>query len=131
MKNPSLSDLLTEELASLLNAESQLADALPGFMEASHSPALKRTLESHLKMTQEQIGRLEDIFSRIGQNPRRRDNRSVQTLMQEGRGVIRQDDGMTRDTAIIGVGQRFKRCELEGYAIACQHATHLGHARMV
>lgn len=67
----SLNDLLMEELSDLLNAESQLVEALPQMAQVVGSPGLKAALEEYQEISKEHVRRLDEIFDNIGQNPQR------------------------------------------------------------
>lgn len=62
MKLETLQDLYVEELKDLYSAENQILKALPDMIEAASSPDLKQGFQMHLKQTEEQVARLEQIF---------------------------------------------------------------------
>ncbi len=128
----SLHDVLIEELADLLNAESQLVEASPKMAQASQSPALKNALEDCLGITREHIKRLQDIFSKIGQKPPELTCKAIQGFIAESENVVNDPErSPDRDAAIISVAQRVERYEIAGYKIAREHAADLGHTRIV
>ena len=128
----SLSDLLMEELSDLLNAEDQLIDSLPRMAQASQSSGLKAVLEAHSIVSQEQAGRLRDIFVNSGQNPKGMVCKVMKELIAECEGVINQTEaGQARDIIIISIAQRMEHYEITGYAIAHEHADDLGHSKIV
>jgi len=127
-----LSDLLMEELAELFNIEYQLVQALPKMAQACQSSALKTVLEGHGGVTKIQAGRLQDIFSNIGQNPQAVICRAMKDFIGEGEYVMKELEKSTiRDTAIISVMQAVEKYEITGYRRACEHAADLGHTRIV
>jgi ferritin-like metal-binding protein YciE len=131
-KISSLNNLLMEELSELLSGENQLVEALPKIAQASQSQALKLILEDHLEVTKEHARRLRDIFSNIGQNSHGMTCKVMKGLIEESERVIRYvADGSARDTGIINVVLRMEHYEIGGYVIAREHASNLGHTRIV
>jgi len=127
-----LSDLLLEELADLLNAENQLSQALPHMLEASQSLTLKLVIEAQLEVTKEHVNRLEDIFNNIGQNPQKVFCKAMKELIQESEDVLNKtDNGQARDIAIISMLQRVNQYEISGYGIANEHAIEIGDTKTV
>ncbi|MDE2028199.1 MAG: DUF892 family protein [Candidatus Omnitrophica bacterium] len=127
----SLSELLMEELADLLDAENQLKQAMPQMIQASQSQTLRSLLENHHQDTQEQAQRLEDIFGNINQRPKGVECKTVKGLLAEVRQTISLASPQARDSAIINVAQRIEHYEITGYSIAREHADDLGHTRIV
>src|SRR3954468_4208377 len=64
-----LQKLFTNEIADLYDAEQQIVKALPKMIEACSSSELQQALEEHLKVTQKQVTRLEQIFRDLGEKP--------------------------------------------------------------
>lgn len=128
----SLSDLLMEELADLLNAENQLVEALPKMAQVGQSSALKTVLEDHLKVVQDQADRLHDIFSNIGQEPSNQTCKAIQRLIADCEYVVNKtEEGAARDAALVSVMQQVEQHEINEYQTACEHAVDLGHTGIV
>src|SRR2546423_1090793 len=62
----SLRDLYKKELQDLYSAEHQLLKALPKMAEAASSQGLRTAFQEHLRETEGQVTRLEEIFDRLG-----------------------------------------------------------------
>ena len=60
-----LHDAFIDELRDTYNAEKQLTKALPKLAKASSNLKLRQAFESHLKETQAQIGRREQVFESL------------------------------------------------------------------
>src|ERR1017187_4309167 len=69
MEQNQLKRLYVEELRDIYNAENQLIKALPRMAKAATSVKLSAGFEHHLEQTKEQIKRLDQIFSALGENP--------------------------------------------------------------
>jgi ferritin-like metal-binding protein YciE len=128
----SLSDLFVEELADLLSAENQLSEALPKMAGASQSLGVKSSLEECLRMNNEHVSQLENIFSNIGQNPQRTVCKAMRGLIREGEEAIHKDvKSTTTDAFIIDIAQRIQKYEIDKYKTTREHAADLGHTKIV
>jgi ferritin-like metal-binding protein YciE len=131
-KISSLNDLLMEELADLLSAERQFVDVLPKLTQASSSSALKLIFEDHLEVAREHAHRLQDIFNNITQRHEGNTCKVMKSLVEQSERVIeRNAKGAARDMSMIDMVQRIEHYEIGGYVIAREHASDLGHSRIV
>ena len=64
-----LGDLLKHEILDLYSAEEQIIDALPKMIEKATNAELKKALRDHLKVTEQQKSRLDDIKGLMGEGP--------------------------------------------------------------
>jgi Mn-containing catalase len=129
--NPS-SDLLMEELANLLNAETQLLEILPKMAQASESSALKAALENCLEITGEHISRIQDILNNIRQDPSKLICKAMQGFIEGIEDIVYDpQEYPARDTAIIRVAQRVQQYEIAEYKKARLYASDLGHTGIV
>ena len=62
MSLDSLEKLFLDELRDIYNAEKQITRALPRMAKAAESPELQQAFTKHLKETEGQIQRLEQVF---------------------------------------------------------------------
>lgn len=127
MKIENLKDLLVHELKDLYSAENQILEALPKMAEAAHSPELKKAFNDHLKETQGQKKRLEEIFQHFDYKPGGQKCDAAEGLIEEGEEIIEElDKGELRDAALIGAAQRVEHYEMAGYGTARTFAEVLG-----
>lgn len=56
-----IKDLLGDEIKDLYSAEKQLTKAIPKMAKGSNEPLLKEAFLAHLKETQGQVARLEEV----------------------------------------------------------------------
>ena len=123
-----LHDLLVDELKDIYSAERQLVKALPKMARAASSPELKRAIEEHLAVTEEQVQRLEQIFEQIDDTPRGKKCRGMEGLIEEGAEVIDQTgDNDVIDAGLIGAAQKVEHYEIAAYGTARAHAEAMGH----
>lgn len=135
MAMDSLKDLYVEQLRDLYSAETQILQALPDMMERASHPELRSGFEMHRDQTQQQVQRLEQIFSDLGENPKGHHCDGMEGLLKEGREMLREkgDSGVI-DAGIIAAAQRVEHYEIAGYGTVRNFAEQLGmeeHARLL
>jgi ferritin-like metal-binding protein YciE len=124
----SLDDLFLEQLQDLYDAEKRLTSALPKMADAAHSPQLKDAFRLHLRQTEGQVSRLEQIFGELGQRPHRETCEAMKGLIREGEEMVQaKGDASVKDAALIAAAQRVEHYEIAGYGCARTYARLLGH----
>jgi ferritin-like metal-binding protein YciE len=129
-----LKELFVDELRDLYNAENQLVKALPKMARASEFSELKAGFEEHLEQTKGHVERLENIFSKLGENPKGKKCKGMEGLVEEGAEAIQEYQGAVRDAALIGGAQRVEHYEIAGYGTVIAMARQLGesgHAKLL
>jgi ferritin-like metal-binding protein YciE len=64
-----LSDLLEDEIKDLYSAEKQLTKAIPKMAKGSNDAELQQAFRDHLKETQGQVKRLEEVAKLLETKP--------------------------------------------------------------
>jgi Mn-containing catalase len=127
-------DLLLDELRDILHAEKQLTKALPKMAKAARFDRLRELFEQHLVETEEQVGRLNECFSLLGETARAKACKGMMGLVEEGQEVMEKgatkEDAMA-DLALIGAAQRVEHYEISGYTTAKNLAQQLRHSAIV
>lgn len=127
-------DLLIEELRDILHAEKQLTKALPKMAEAARFDRLRELFEQHLVETEEQVERLNECFTLLGETARAKPCKGMAGLVEEGQEVMKKgetkDDAMA-DLALIGAAQRVEHYEMSAYTTAKNLAQQLRHSALV
>ncbi len=127
MKPNSLQQLYVEQLRDLYDAEHRIIEALPEMIEAATSSGLKQALTEHLDVTKVHATRLENIFKRMGEKPKRQKCQGIEGVIGEGSDLVGDiDDPNVRDAAIIASAQRVEHYEMAGYGTTRTFATLLG-----
>jgi len=129
MKMESLRDLYVEELKDLYNAENQLVKALPKMAKAANSEELRTAFEDHLEETQGQVERLDQIFKKLGVNPKGKKCKAMEGLIEEGKEIIEMGDDAdpsVLDAALISAAQKVEHYEMAGYGCVRTWAQILG-----
>jgi Mn-containing catalase len=124
-----LEELLVEQLADLLNAESQLVKALPKMAEAANAEALRLAFETHLAQTKGQVDRLRDVFGLIGTQAPNHVCKGMAGLIEEGNEVIEEGEEKEEavaDLALITAAQKVEHYEIAGYTAARNLASQAG-----
>jgi ferritin-like metal-binding protein YciE len=78
---------------------------------------LPRQRAEHLKVTQNQIARLERVFKIIGMSPKDKKCKGMEGLIAEGQAVIKEteDGSATRDVGLIVSAQKVEHYEIAAY----------------
>lgn len=122
-----LNELFLHELEDLYDAEKRLLDALPEMAGAASSPDLKEAFTDHERQTENHVRRLEQIFGRLGVDPKRETCKAMKGLIDEGGDMVKaQGDDTVRDAGLIAAAQRVEHYEMAGYGTARTFARHLG-----
>jgi ferritin-like metal-binding protein YciE len=129
--NP-LAQLLEEELKDIYDAEKQLTKALPKLAKKASNAELKEAIDNHLRETETQIERLEQIFEQLGLPARGKKCKGMQNLLKEGDEMIAEAaDADSRDAVMIGAAQKVEHYEIASYGTARTWAGVLGHDDIV
>ncbi len=121
-----LKDLFVDELKDIFWAEKHLAKALPKMAKSATSPELKAAIEQHLTETEGQIERLNQVFATIGRKAAGKKCDAMEGLVEEGKNMMEENEGMTRDAAIISSAQKIEHYEIASYGTLRTLANTLG-----
>jgi ferritin-like metal-binding protein YciE len=123
----SLQDLYLEQLRDLHSAERQIIEALPKMIEQASHPELCKGFEKHLRQTEEQLRRLNQIGERSGQKLTGHKCKGMEGLLEEGKELMEERaDSDVLDAALISAAQRVEHYEMAGYGCARTYARLLG-----
>lgn len=123
----SLADLFHETLRDLYYAEKKLVRTLPKMAKKASSPELAKAITNHLRETEGQVKRLEQVFDLIGKTARGKRCPAMDGLVEEGEEVIKEaDDDATRDAGIIAAAQAVEHYEIARYGALAEWAKLLG-----
>jgi ferritin-like metal-binding protein YciE len=128
----SLHDVFVHELRDLYSAERQLIKALPRMAKNAGNPVLADALTNHLRETEVQVERIEEILKTLGIKSGGVKCKGMEGLIEEGEEVLAMDgDAKALDAAMIGAAQRVEHYEIAGYLAAISHAKAQGHTEAV
>jgi ferritin-like metal-binding protein YciE len=79
-----MDDLLLHGLKDIYYAENQIVKSLPKLIEKATNRDLSKGLKDHLEETKNQIGRLDQVFKKLGQDPQGVKCPAIDGLISEG-----------------------------------------------
>jgi len=130
MELNSLRDLYIDELKDLWSAEKQLVKALPKMAKAANDPELSKAFLTHLRQTEQQVKRLEQIFEELGESPRGKKCVGMEGLIEEGQELIKEKpEPEVLDAGLISKAQHVEHYEMAGYGTVRTYAQLLGADR--
>jgi ferritin-like metal-binding protein YciE len=124
----SLEDLYQHGLQDIYYAENQIVKSLPKMIETAPHGELKRGLQQHLRETQDQVRRLEQVFKLHAQDARGDKCPAIDGIIQEGDDLMGNvDDQDTLGAGIIAAAQAVEHYEITRYGALIAWAKELGH----
>lgn len=126
---PIVKELLVDELQDLLNAETQLLQAIPKMAAAAHNPKLKEAFTKHLIQTENQVARLKQVFELLGEEPQAKPCKAMLGLIEEGKETIEEGsdkEELAADLALITAAQKVEHYEIAGYGTVRALARQIG-----
>lgn len=126
----SMQKLFVEELRDLYSAENQITKALPKMANAATSKELKQAFEHHLRETEGQIERLEQICRILDTSPKGKTCEGMKGVIDEGSSMLKDaEEGSVRDAALISAAQRVEHYEMAAYGTVRTYAEQLGQSQ--
>ena len=129
MAATSLQELFVEELRDMYDGEKRILRALPKMAKAAESDDLQTAFNTHLKETERQVSRLEQVFRSIGETPRGKKCDGIMGIVEEGNHAIEELEGPVLDAALIAGAQKVEHYEIASYGTLAYFAELLGHDR--
>jgi ferritin-like metal-binding protein YciE len=127
-----MDDLVLHELQDIYYAEHQITKALPKLIEKATNRDLTQGLRIHLEETKNQIGRLEQVFKKLGKEPRGTDCPAIDGLIKEADHLVAEvEDKQVLDAAIVGSAQAVEHYEIARYGTIIAWAEETGHDEIV
>jgi ferritin-like metal-binding protein YciE len=123
-----IKDLLEDEIKDLYSAEKQLTKAIPKMAKGSNNGELSAAFQAHLKETEGQIQRLEQVAKLLDTTPTGKKCKGMEGVIEEGAEALEEDgDEHILDLGIIGAGSRVEHYEMAGYTTAINLAKQMGN----
>jgi ferritin-like metal-binding protein YciE len=124
----SMDDLLLHGLQDIYYAENQIVKALPKLIDKATNRDLSKGLRDHLEETKKQIARLDQVFQKLGEEPKGVKCPAIDGLIKEGDEVAGDvADKEVLDAAIIGSAQAVEHYEMARYGTLIAWAEAIGH----
>jgi ferritin-like metal-binding protein YciE len=127
-----MEDMFLHGLQDIYYAEKQITKALPKMIASATNRDLSAGLKLHLEETEKQIGRLEQVFAKLGKTPKGVDCPAIDGIIKEANDTSAEiDDKSVLDAAIIGNAQAVEHYEIARYGTLIAWAEELGHDDVV
>lgn len=111
-----LRDLFEDELKDIYWAEQAILKSMPKLIDNATSEELADALNTHMKQTENQIKRLEQVFKAVDIPPEAKKCEAMAGLIKEAEEIIKEtEQGMVRDAAIISGAQKIEHYEIASY----------------
>jgi ferritin-like metal-binding protein YciE len=122
-----LDDLFVHTLQDIYYAENQITKALPTMIKKATDPQLKQGFETHLRETEGQIKRLEQVFAMHGQSAKGVDCPAIDGIIKEANEVASDvADKEVLDAALVASAQAVEHYEITRYGTLIAWAKQLG-----
>ncbi len=123
-----LQKLFVDGLKDIYWAEKHLTKALPKLMKAATSEQLKQNFQEHTLVTEQQIGRLDQVFQLLGTKAVAKKCEAMEGLTREADTIVSetQKGTMSRDAGLIMAAQKVEHYEIASYGSLAQLASTLG-----
>lgn len=123
-----LHDLFEHELKDIYDAESRLVDALRSQAAESTDPQVRAAFQAHMKETEGQKRRLEQVFEAWGKEPSRGEGcAGIEGLLEEHKAFKRhKPDPAILDVFNLTAAAKIERYEITGYESLIRIATQMG-----
>ncbi len=131
-KEKTLDDLFVETLKDIYFAEKAIVKALPKMAKAAESDDLREAFENHLKETEGQVERLEQVFEEIDKPARTKTCDAIKGMIEEAKDVMTEFKGTDAlDAGILAAAQAVEHYEISRYGTLKTWAEELGLERVV
>lgn len=122
-------DLFVHTLRDIYYAEHQITKALPKMISKATNPQLKQAFESHLRETEGQIKRLDEVFRLHGVEAKGVTCDAIDGIIKEAESVISEvGDKDVLDAAMLASAQAVEHYEISRYGTLATWAQELGRA---
>jgi ferritin-like metal-binding protein YciE len=122
-----LKELFVDSLKDIYWAEKALTKALPKMAKNATTQNLIDGINAHLTETEEQIARLEQVFSIVGEKAVAKKCEAMDGLIKEGQDIMEStEQGPVRDAGIIAASQKIEHYEIATYGTIIAFAKTLG-----
>jgi ferritin-like metal-binding protein YciE len=127
MERSLLMKLFEDELKDIYWAEKALTKALPKMAKNATAPELVEAIENHLQETEDQVGKVEQVFEILGQKPVAKKCEAMAGLVKEAEEIMKETEkGPQRDAGIISAAQKVEHYEIASYGTLRTFAKNLG-----
>ena len=123
-----LQELFLDSVKDIYWAEKSLTKVLPKMSKAATSPELQQAFTEHLRVTEGQVTRLEQVFELLGKKAAGVKCDAMVGLTKEAETMIQETKkgSKTRDVALIMAAQKVEHYEIASYGSMATLAAQMG-----
>jgi len=126
-KSKVLHDLFLDTLKDIYYAEQKITKALPKMAKAAQAKDLTAAFEKHLRETQSQVKRLEQVFALIEETPKGKKCPAIDGILKEGDEISKEYKGSPAlDAGLLAAAQAAAHHEISRYGTLRTWAQELG-----
>ena len=124
-----LNDLFVHTLQDIYYAENQITKTLPTMIDRAHEPMLKQAFQTHLRETENQIKRLEQVFQMHGETVKGVTCQAMDGILAEGKELMGDvSDPEVLDAAMLSSAQAVEHYEITRYGTLISLARQIGRS---
>lgn len=117
----------SHELGDIYNAEHQIVNALQQMISQAGDQRLKNLFQEHLRQTQQQIKRLDQVWNLLGERPMQVTCDGMSGILTEGKKNMQEAQTDTlRDDLMAGGADKVEHYEIVSYSNLIQSAQMMG-----
>jgi len=122
-----LDELFHDTLKDIYFAEKKILTTLPKMAKAAQSEELRAAFEKHEAETEDQIGRLEEVFAAIDKKPQGKTCAAIVGITDEGAEIMQDYKGSPAlDAGLLAAAQAVEHYEISRYGTLIAWAGELG-----
>jgi ferritin-like metal-binding protein YciE len=122
-----LESLFLDGLKDIYYAEKKILKALPKLAKAAQSEKIGAAFEKHLKETEDQVDRLEQVFDMLGKPARGKTCPAIDGIIEEGEEILDEYKGSAAlDAGLVSAAQAVEHYEITRYGTLKRWAQELG-----
>jgi ferritin-like metal-binding protein YciE len=126
--NKTLKDLFEMELMDMYDAEHRIVRGLAKLAKAAESPEVQEAFQSHLRETEEDMKKLEQVFQSFGMKPKAKKCDGIVGVLDESDEIASEFKGSPAcDAALISAAQKVEHYEIASYGCLQEWAELLGN----
>ena len=124
-------DLFLHQLQDVYYAENQVLKALPKIIEKATAEPLKQGFSTHLRETEVQIEKLDQVFALLGEKPKGASCPAIDGIIKEANEVAGEiADKSVLDAALIASAQAVEHYEITRYGTLVSWSKQLGRTEI-
>ena len=122
-----LEELFHDTLKDIYFAEKKILTTLPKMAKAAQNEELRAAFEKHEAETEDQVGRLEQVFAAIDKKPQGKTCDAIVGITDEGAEIMKEYKGSPAlDAGLLAAAQAVEHYEISRYGTLKTWADELG-----